>query len=81
MKKLRKSSFVPQEFLGEGVLRIASFTPAYWYVNTNNAIATLGTYNLANMKIILLNMLIVLGFGVAIFALTLVILRQRKYSN
>lgn len=81
MKKLRKSSFVLQEFLGEGVLRIASFTPVYWCVNTNNGIATLGTYNLANMKIILLNMLIVLGFGVAIFALTLVILRQRKYSN
>lgn len=73
--------FVPQAFLGEGVLRLASFTPAYWYVSANNAIATLGTYNLESMKPILLNMLIILGFGIAIFTLTLVILRQRKYSN
>lgn len=32
--------FVPMEFLGEGVLRIARFLPGYWYVLACNAIDT-----------------------------------------
>ncbi len=39
-------AFVPQELLGESVLRIASFTPTYWYVKANNQIAQLTRFGL-----------------------------------
>jgi ABC-2 type transport system permease protein len=31
--------FVPQSMMGERVLRIAHFLPAYWYVRINNLLA------------------------------------------
>jgi len=72
--------FVPQIFLGKNVLTIASFTPAYWYVKSNNLIADLVNYNSENLVPIFSNMLIVIGFAVAVFAVTLVVIKQRRLS-
>ncbi|MDF2841549.1 MAG: hypothetical protein K0Q99_2321, partial [Clostridia bacterium] len=58
--------FVPQAFLGEKVLRAASFTPNYWYVKSNNSIANLVNFNMENLAPIFLNMLIIVGFAVAV---------------
>jgi ABC-2 type transport system permease protein len=73
--------FVPQELLGKTVLKIASFTPNYWYVKSNNIIATLVNFNMENLEPIFLNMLIVIGFAVAVLAVTLVVIKQKRMSN
>ena len=73
--------FVPQAFLGKSVLRIASFTPNYWYVKTNNSIVNLVNFNMENLAPLFLNMLIVMGFAVAVFSITLVVIKQKRVSN
>lgn len=73
--------FVPQAYLGKTVLKIASFTPTYWYVKSNNTIADLGSYNMESLTPIFQNMLIVIAFAVAALAITLVLSKQRRTSN
>lgn len=70
--------FVPQYMLGAKVLTIASFTPTYWYVKSNNIISSLAVYNAQTLKPVFTNMLIVFAFAVAVLAITLVVMKQRK---
>lgn len=70
--------FVPQELLSKSVLKLASFTPTYWYVKTNNDIVNIVNYNTSSLKPILFNMLIVLIFAIATLAVTLVVIKQKR---
>lgn len=71
-------AFVPQELLGTTVLKISSFTPNYWYIKANNIIADTVVFNAENLIPVLFNMLIVLGFAAAFFAVTLVLIKQKR---
>lgn len=73
--------FVPQALLGKNVLRIASFTPNYWYVKSNNSIVNMTNFDMQNLAPIFLNMLVIIGFAVALLAVTLVVIKQRRVSN
>ena len=73
--------FVPQALLGKTVLTIASFTPTYWYIKANNDIAAAINFNTENLMPIFTNMLVVLAFGAAVLAVTLVVIKQRRISN
>lgn len=72
--------FVPQFLLGKTVLTIASFTPTYWFVKANNAIINIVNFKMENLEPIFTNMLIVLGFAVAVLAVTLVVIKQKRMS-
>jgi ABC-2 type transport system permease protein len=72
--------FVPQFLLGKSVLTLASFTPNYWYVKSNNIIGTLSNFSMENLAPIFLNMLIVAGFAVAVLSVTLVLIKQKRMS-
>lgn len=73
-------AFVPQELLGTTVLKIASLTPAYWFVKANNAIVGLTQFDFPSLKPVLSDMLIVLCFTAAFFAVALVAGKKRRYS-
>ena len=73
--------FVPQEFLGKDVLKIASFTPTYWYVKSNHAIANTENMKMANLMPIFTNMLIMIGFALTVLAVTLVVIKQRSMGQ
>lgn len=73
--------FVPQELLGDTVLRIASFTPTYWYVKVNEEMKAIGTFAWDTFTPVALAMLIQIGFAVAIFAVALVVAKQKRVSN
>ena len=73
--------FVPQALLGETVLNIASFTPTYWYVKSNNIIANLVNFNMENLTPIFLSMFIIIGFAIAILSVTLVMIKHKRVSN
>lgn len=73
--------FVPQEYLGETVIAIAKFNPAYWYIKANEEISVLTNFTEINITPIVYSMLIVLGFAVTILAVTLVIMKQRRFSS
>ncbi len=70
--------FVPQQFLGEPVLKVASFTPAYWYVKANNSISALTNFNFESLSDILICMVIQLGFAVAIISIALVVSKRKR---
>jgi len=70
--------FVPQEIIGENILRIASFMPAYWYVRANERIAGLTDFGFDNLSDIALSMLIQIGFAAAFIITTLVIVKRRQ---
>lgn len=73
--------FVPQALLGKTVLRIASFTPTYWYVKSNNYIQDMANFKMENLTPIFSNMLIIVGFAAAAFAIALVLIKQKRMSN
>ncbi|MPW25727.1 ABC transporter permease [Alkalibaculum sp. M08DMB] len=70
--------FVPIEFLGETVIQVSKFTPAYWYTTANGAIANLTNFTWNNLSSIFSHMLIQLGFTIAIFAVALVINKNKS---
>lgn len=72
--------FVPQAYLGNTVLRIASFTPTYWYVKANNDIVNMVNFKMENLLPVFMNMLIVLGFAAAMLAVTLVVIKQKRVT-
>jgi ABC-2 type transport system permease protein len=72
--------FVPQMLLGKTVLKIASFTPTYWYVKANNEIADLVNFGMENLTPVLSNMLIEFGFAAAVLAVTLAVIKQKRVS-
>lgn len=70
--------FVPQEFFGEGVLKVAKFFPTYWYVNTNNTISSMTSMTSAVQKDIAGQILLIVVYAVAIFALTMVVISAKR---
>ncbi|GEB76944.1 ABC transporter permease [Sporolactobacillus inulinus] len=73
--------FVPQEFLNSTVLKIASFTPTYWYVQANTRIAKLTHFSWDHLAPSLYSMLIMLAFTGAFIAIALVIGRRQQATN
>lgn len=72
-------AFVPAEFLPSIVLKIAHMLPSYYYINTNNTVKTLETWNLETLKPILSNTIILLGFSILFIIISNQITkRQRK---
>lgn len=72
--------FVPQDYVGSSVLKIASFMPTYWYVKANNTIAELTEFTFDTLKPVLYDFLIIIGFGLAFFSVSLAI-RKKKIRN
>jgi ABC-2 type transport system permease protein len=70
--------FVPQEFLGAPVLRVASFTPVYWFVKANNAIEYITEASWSQLSGIVSSMAIQLGFAAAIISIALVVSKQKR---
>jgi ABC-2 type transport system permease protein len=70
--------FVPQEFIAGPVLRLASFTPTYWYVQANSKIGSLTDFSWSSLTPILNNMLITVGFAVAFFAISMVVAKRNR---
>ncbi len=69
-------AFVPQFILGENVLRVAQFTPLYWYVRLNDMLSESGI-NSNIWQEFYLTIMILLLFMVIIYGI--VFFLQRKY--
>ncbi|MCI1956046.1 MAG: ABC transporter permease [Oscillospiraceae bacterium] len=63
--------FIPRLMLSDTVLKIASFTPTYWYVKANEQIEALGTFDFSNLASSYGCMAVEAGFAVAFLALGL----------
>ncbi|MDF2865466.1 MAG: hypothetical protein K0R72_275 [Clostridia bacterium] len=73
--------FVPQEIMSQSVLKIASFTPTYWYVKAVEDITSLTVWSSENITPIINYMAIQMIFAVAILAVSLLIVKQKRSSK
>ena len=73
--------FVPQELLGENVLKIASFTPTYWYVRANAAVAALTDFNLQTLADYFAALAVQTGFALAFVIVALVAVKRRQTAS
>lgn len=71
-------AFVPTEYLPDVVLRFAHILPSYWYVNTNETITTLETFDFASLKPIIINMLIVVAFTFLFIIITNIVSSKKR---
>ncbi|MCD4712807.1 MAG: ABC transporter permease [Clostridiales bacterium] len=72
--------FVPQVLLGEGVLRLASFFPTYWYVKANAQIAGISNLSWSNLNGVGNTFLVQLGFAAAFFVLAMVVGKRKQMA-
>jgi len=70
--------FVPQEFLGASVLKVASFTPTYWFVKANNALEMITTFKWSDISNVVGYMAIQIGFAAAIISVALVVSKRKR---
>lgn len=74
-------SFVPQEFLGDGVKATAIVNPTYWFVKCNNIIFSISDYSFKNMKEAYICMGIEILFAVVFLSITLVISKVKRTQD
>lgn len=73
-------SFVPQDLMSESLLRISAFTPNYWFVKNNELLFVMNDFNYEQLKPVILNMGILILFGLAFIFVALVIQKQKTKS-
>jgi len=72
--------FVPQAILSDSVLKIASFTPTYWFVRGNDLIASMTKITGTHLNELFGFIGVELGFAIAFIALALVVGKQKQLS-
>ncbi len=70
--------FVPQAMLSSSVLRVAQFTPTYWFVKANNHLAETALSTPDQVDTFLSCLLVEAAFGVAFLVLALVVGKKRN---
>ena len=73
-------AFVPTYFLPSFVLTIAHIFPTYWFIDTNNKIATMTEFNFSSFLTILPNLLVLVLFSI-IFIVANLVLSKKKRVN
>lgn len=72
--------FVPQYLLGDTVLGIGKFLPAYWYVRANNMLAGTGG-EVFGMGKYMTCIGIEIGFSIALFCVTILVAKTKRSSK
>ncbi len=73
--------FIPQELLSDSVLKIASFTPVYWFVKADLTIGSVTHFNASVLSPAYGYMLVELGFAAAFFALGAAASRHKRAGD
>lgn len=70
--------FVPYEFFGEAVLKVAKFVPTYWYSVNNMSIGAMTEMTSKFAKEIFWQTGLIAGYALVIFAVTIVIISSKR---
>lgn len=71
-------AFVPVEMLPNLVLKIAHILPSYWYIQTNELMKTIETFNIETLKPIFTNMGVMILFAIIFIILTNIISKNKR---
>jgi ABC-2 type transport system permease protein len=72
--------FLDQYLLGDTVLKIASFTPGFWYIKGVDVIRGLTSYGFDSLKPLFADILIQLAFAAACIVIALVASKQKRQT-
>lgn len=61
--------FISTELLGKNIVNIAKAFPSYWFIDANNKIVELSGFGINELKPVIQNIGIVLGFGILYFVM------------
>lgn len=70
--------FVPYEFFGDAVLKVARFVPTYWYAVNNMSIGAMTEMTSELAKDIFWQTGLIAGYALVIFAVTIVIIANKR---
>ena len=73
--------FVPRQFFGDGVMRMAKLFPTYWYVVNNEMIGAMKNVTQSFVRNVLIQSVVSVGYALVLFAVTLVIVSARRSSR
>lgn len=71
-------AFVPASWLPDGVLAIAHALPTYYYINANDRIKQMETFDMTSLKPVLIDMGIVMAFALAFVIMTNVVSAKKR---
>ena len=71
-------AFVPSEWLPDFVKAIAHVFPTYYYINTNDKLATIEEFNFDTLQPLLINTGIIIGFSILFIILSNVVSKKRR---
>ena len=71
-------AFVPTEYLPDSVIQIAHILPTYYYINTNETLKNIETFNFDTLKPIIINMMIIIIFIIVFIVLTNLVSRKKR---
>ncbi len=74
-------SFVPMEWLPDGVLKFAHILPSYYYIKTNEIVKTLEVFDFNSLKPIIMNMIVLIIFIIGFSILSNTISRRKQRIN
>lgn len=74
-------AFVPSEYLPDFVLKIAHIFPSYYFINTNDKIRLIETFNFETLKPIFLNFGILIMFSIIFIVMTNIITNNRRSNS
>lgn len=69
--------FVPQEWINSNVVNFAKLFPSYWYIQNNQRIVELTKYTFLDLKPVLINMGIILLFGLIYVIINKIIIKLK----
>jgi ABC-2 type transport system permease protein len=71
-------AFVPQSFLPNSVLTIGHIFPSYYYIKSNDLLATIENFNIDSMMPIIINYIILILFTILFIIINNIILKNKR---
>lgn len=74
-------AFVPVEFLPKSVLNAAHVLPSYWFIQSNERIKTLETFDWINLRPIMTNIIVICGFTLLFIAASILVAKLKRKKD
>ncbi len=71
-------AFIPTEWLPETVIKISRIFPTYWYVNSNDLLASLQTINITSLNQVIINMIVMLVFALIFIIINNLVSKKKQ---
>lgn len=71
-------AFIPTEWLPETVIKISRIFPTYWYVNSNDLLASLQTINMTSLNPVIINMIVMLVFALIFIIINNLVSKKKQ---